>query len=85
MSKKEKLITRLLKIPKDYTWNELHTTLISLGFDAVGNNKTGGSRRKFYHDKMELIINLHKPHPSNIVKTYAIKQVIQKLQNSRLL
>lgn len=85
MSKKQKLITRLLKAPRDFTWNELHAALLALGFEEISNTKTGGSRRKFYHSKLELIVNLHKPHPSNIVKAYAIRQVIQKLKDARLL
>jgi hypothetical protein len=26
------------------------------------------------------VINLHKPHPGNILKEYAIKQVIERLR-----
>ena len=66
MSKKQKLTIRLLKVPKDFTWDELHAALLTLGFEEINNSKTGGSRRKFYHSKLELIVNLHKPHPSNI-------------------
>ena len=85
MSKKQKLIIRLLKVPRNFTWDELHAALLKLGFEEINNSKTGGSRRKFYHSKLELIVNLHKPHPSNIVKAYAIRQVIQKLKDARLL
>lgn len=85
MSKKHKLIIRLLKIPKDFTWNELHAALLTLGFEEIRTTQTSGSRRKFYNSKLGLIVNLHKPHPSNIVKTYALRQVIQKLKDSGLL
>ena len=64
MSKKQKLTIRLLKVPKDFTWDELHAALLTLGFEEITNSKTCGSRRKFYHSKLELIVNLHKPHPS---------------------
>ena len=40
--------------------------------------KTGGSRRKFVNQQ-NAIISLHKPHPGNILKTYAIKQIIEHL------
>ena len=85
MSKRQKLIIRLLKVPKDFTWDELHAALLTLGFEEISNTKTGGSRRKFYHSKLELIVNLHRLHPSNIVRAYVIRQVIQKLKDVRLL
>ncbi len=44
----------------------------------VKKGKTGGSRRKFADDKNNIII-LHKPHPGNIIKAYALKQVAQQL------
>lgn len=85
MSKKRKLIMRLLNVPKDFTWDELHTALLTLGFEEIKTTQTGGSRRKFYNSKLGFLVNLHKPHPSNIVKTYALRQVIQKLKDARLL
>lgn len=79
MSKGEKLLERLLRIPKDFTWDELSTILINLGYEPLKTGKTGGSRRKFV-DQDKNIINLHKPHPGNIVKEYALKQVIEQLK-----
>ena len=85
MSSKDKLIKKLKSRPKDFTWDELTRLFGVLNFEETLKGKTGGSRRKFYHSKLELIVNLHKPHPSNIVKAYAIRQVIQKLKDARLL
>jgi hypothetical protein len=76
MSRTEKLLQRLLSIPKDFTWDELVTLLHYFGFAELKKGKTGGSRRKFVDDKKN-IISLHKPHPGNIVKAYALKQVIE--------
>ncbi len=78
MSRTEKLLQRLLSTPKDFTWDELITLLHYLGFAELKKGKTGGSRRKFV-DTNKNIINLHKPHPGNIVKAYALKQVIELL------
>ena len=39
-----------------------------------------GSRVKFYHPESKSIIILHRPHPGNIVKDYALKDVIDKLK-----
>jgi hypothetical protein len=44
MSKKQKLTIRLLKVPKDFTWDELHAALLTLGFEEITNSKTCGSR-----------------------------------------
>jgi len=83
MAKKEKLRQRLLSHPKDFTWEELTTLLYYLGFEEEGAGKTGGSRRKFV-DAQGNVINLHKPHPGNIVKEYAIKQVVERLKELHL-
>ncbi len=78
MSKKGKLLLRLLSIPKDFSWTELVTLLAYLGFEETKKGKTGGSRRKFI-DGHKRVIMLHKPHPGNIVKEYAVRQVIEYL------
>jgi hypothetical protein len=79
MSRQEKLISRLLLVPKDFTWDELIKVLAFYGYEELTGGKTGGSRRKFV-DKNKMIIALHKPHPSNIFKTYAIREVIAHLK-----
>lgn len=78
MARSEKLIRRLKKIPKDFTWDELTKVLNHFGYFEVPTNKTGGSRRKFSNDKKE-VIALHKPHPQNNVKPYVIRLVLKKL------
>jgi len=80
MSKSEKLLQRLLSIPRDFTWAELVTLLAYFGFEELKKGKTGGSRRKFA-DAQKRIIILHKPHPGNIVKEYALRQVIEHLKD----
>lgn len=79
MSKTEKLVQRLLSVPRDFTWEELIKVLALYGYAALKKGKTGGSRRKFV-DEQKNIISLHKPHPSNIIKEYAIKDVIAHLK-----
>ena len=79
MSKNEKLVQRLLSIPKDFTWEELVKLLALVGYVELKKGKTGGSRRKFADEKKNIVI-LHKPHPGNILKEYAIKQVLDQLK-----
>lgn len=81
MSKGSKLIDRFLSTPADFTWDELIKVLASFGYTEKKSGKTGGSRRKFV-DEAKSIISLHKPHPSNIVKKYAIIQVINNLKEN---
>ncbi|SEK26895.1 hypothetical protein SAMN05421740_101395 [Parapedobacter koreensis] len=49
------------------------------GFNELKTGKTGGSRRKFVDDNKN-VISLHKPHPQNIMKRYAIEEAIAVLK-----
>jgi len=77
MSKKEKLIAKLLNLKGSFTWSELVTLLSKLGYEVEDGD---GSRVKFHNGDPEQMINLHKPHPGNKVKAYARRQVIEKLK-----
>ncbi|WP_295672232.1 type II toxin-antitoxin system HicA family toxin [uncultured Mucilaginibacter sp.] len=79
MSRQEKSVSRLLSVPKDFTWEELIKVLTLFGYQELKGGKTGGSRRRFADEKKN-IITLHKPHPANIVKGYAIHEVILELK-----
>jgi predicted RNA binding protein YcfA (HicA-like mRNA interferase family) len=79
MSRQEKLLNRFLSVPNDFTWDELIKILTTFGYVELKTGKTGGSRRRFA-DNAKNIITLHKPHPTNIVKTYAIREIINHLQ-----
>jgi predicted RNA binding protein YcfA (HicA-like mRNA interferase family) len=79
MSKTEKLLIRLLSIPRDFTWDELTKILSVFGYTELKKGKTGGSRRKFANEKKHVMI-FHKPHPGNIVKQYVLRQVIEQLK-----
>ncbi len=79
MSKLDKLIARFLTKPKDLSWDELVSVLGYYGYTEIPAGKTGGSRRKF-SDADKVIISLHKPHPTPIVKSYVIEQVLDHLK-----
>ena len=83
MNKKEKLLKRLLSVPKDFTWSELVAVLEMFGYQERTGGKSGGSRRKFFNQPFEPIY-LHKPHPKEILKEYQIKIVIDKLKERNL-
>ena len=76
MTKINKLIARIKSRPKDFGWHELTTLLNKLGFDELQGS---GSRVKFYHEDEDCLIQLHKPHPTRILKPYAISEVLNIL------
>lgn len=51
MSQKEKLVKRIRKLPKDFTFDELRSLFAYLGFEVESKEKTSGSRIKFYNKK----------------------------------
>ncbi|MEQ9166718.1 MAG: type II toxin-antitoxin system HicA family toxin [Fulvivirga sp.] len=79
MSKKEKLISRFLRMPSDFHYDEMVKLLGYFGFIEVKIGKTSGSRVKF-ENKDGTPIMLHKPHPSGIMKKYQMKQVKELLE-----
>jgi hypothetical protein len=80
MSKADKLINRLLSIPKDFTYNELKTVLFSFGY-----NEMQGAGSRVYFSKEEHKIKLHKPHPGNILKRYQLDLIIDELKKKGLI
>lgn len=84
MSKKEKLSTKLQCRPNDFTWTELTSLLKLFGYSEVKTGKTGGSRRRFVHPSAATI-TLHKPHPQNTLKKYAIDQLLDLLQQEDMI
>ena len=80
MSSKDKLIARFLTLPSDFTFDELERLLAIFGYTKSNKGKTSGSR-VIFKDKNGCPIMLHKPHPGNIVKLYALRQVLDELQS----
>ena len=81
MSKAEKLLEKLLRKPRDFTYDELVGLLSYLGYEELKKGKTGGSRRAFSNRVTKHVIRLHKPHPGNELKIYQINEIIEELIN----
>ena len=79
MSKKQKLIDRLKARPKNFTYDEAESLLLSLGFMKSNKGKTSGSRVMFVKDFAQ--IKLHKPHPRKELKQYQIADLLSELEN----
>ena len=84
MSRLEKEIDRLKSKPKDYTYDEAKSLLNKLGFFENNKGKTSGSRVEF-KDSYGRKVTLHKPHPSNVIKTYQIIKIVKDLKEWRLI
>jgi hypothetical protein len=79
MGTKDKLIERFIKQPKDFTFDELSRLLKGFGFEISNKGKTSGSRIRFINMESKTVIDIHKPHPSNIIKEGALKAIYEKL------
>jgi hypothetical protein len=80
MSSHEKLLERLLKLPKDFTWDELKRLVGRYGYCQNNKGKTSGSRIKFEKADSDICLDLHKPHPKNILKPYQVLDVLEFLK-----
>lgn len=78
MSTKDKLIARFKSLPSDFTFEELERLLTAIGYERFNKGKTSGSRI-IYKDKDGHPIMIHRPHPGNIIKGYAMKQILEEL------
>ena len=78
ISKNEKLVERFKQLPKDFTFDELEKLLSIYGYVKCNKGKTSGSRIMFEHKSQNNIL-IHKPHPGNVVKGYALKIIYDAL------
>jgi len=78
LSKRDKLLTRFLSRPSDFSFDELTTLLAHFGYYLVKGSKTGGSRASFTNGQGDYL-RIHKPHPRNILKLYQVDDIIASL------
>lgn len=75
MGTREKALERIKSLPKNYTFTEARSLMTKLGFIEFNKGKTSGSRVKFYRESDGASIDLHKPHPQDDMKPYAVKHL----------
>ena len=83
MSRQQKLIERLKTKPRDFTFDEMRSLFISLGFTESNKGKTSGSRVLFQFG--DLSIDLHKPHPQKELPMYQINKILKTLEGEGLI
>lgn len=79
MTKRDKLIEKFLTKPfrKDLNFDELEKLFSILGY----TQKEGrGSRVRFSNLETGDVFTMHKPHPGNLLKSYVVKEVYDKLK-----
>lgn len=84
MSKQEKLKSRFLTIPSDFTFKELKSLLEGLGFRETTKGKTSGSRVAFIKES-GMIIRIHKPHPRKEIGKTTLREILSSLRQSGLI
>ena len=85
MGTKEKLIERFKRQPKDFTFDEMVKLLVGFGYSICTKGKTSGSRIRFINKASMSVIDMHKPHPSNVMNEGVMKDVYNKLKNNFLI
>lgn len=81
MSKRDKLVERLLARPSDFTYAETSTLLGQFGYKEDTRGRTSGSRVAFVHLQTKHIIRMHKPHPGKILKMYQLDELTEALKS----
>ena len=79
MSKEEKMIQRLLSVPSDYTYTEAKALASRFHYQEQNKGSTSGSRVMLFRAEDGRKILLHKPHPGDIMKKYAVRQFLERL------
>ena len=80
MGTKEKLIERFLTLPKNFTYDE-----VKFGYSEGKKGNTSGSRVEFISADNKSSYIMHKPHPSNIIKGYVMKQLLAYIRENKLI
>ncbi len=82
MGKKEKEIERLKQLPSDYTFSEARALARQLGYEERNKGKTSGSRVLFFRERDQRKIMLHKPHPGDVMKKYAVRDLLEAFKGN---
>jgi len=82
MTTRDKLISRFLNKPADFTYSELARLLSFFGYVEMQGT---GSRVLFINRSGNRKIKLHKPHPGKILRRYQLDLIEHELRGLGLL
>jgi len=80
MNRRNKLLQRFRALPRDFTFEEMVAVFKGCGFTLNNKGATSGSRIEFINDNDGYSYIMHKPHPTNIIKGYVMRQVYTYLE-----
>lgn len=80
MGKKEKLIERFKRLPKDFTYEEILSLMGYFGYSEHNKGATSGSRVRFKNENAGVYVDIHKPHPGSIMKAWMMKDIYEHLK-----
>ena len=72
-------------LPKTFTFDDAETLLGYFTYYRSNKGRTSGSRVIFMSERYKTKILLHKPHPRKELLEYQVKQLIQQLEQEKLL
>jgi len=82
MTRHEKLLSKFLSKPINFTYNELIRLLRAFGYKELQGSR---SRVVFRNETIKHNIKIHKPHPGTVLKRYQIDLIIQELKLKKLI
>jgi hypothetical protein len=85
MIRHEKLIAKLLRVPRNFTYDELVTLLRGFGYREEERGRTSGSAVMFFNSKLNDKIMFHRPHPEKEIKQYILLMLIEKLKDNNMI
>ena len=85
MSRHEKLREKLLRLPKNFTYDEMVTLLGGFGYIEEERKRSSGSSVMFYNKGLNDKIMFHRPHPGKELKRYILEMIIEKLQTNKMI
>lgn len=80
MNKHDKLLKRFCNLPRDFTFEETVSLFAQFGFYQTNKGSTSGSRIEFVNEGNNDSFIMHKPHPSNIIKGYMMRNILNYLK-----
>ena len=68
-------------MPSDFTFEEMQRLLEGYGYERGDKGRTSGSRVIFKNGDKRPIM-LHKPHPGDMMKQYAVRQLLANFKEN---
>lgn len=85
MSQIEKLVERLLSMPRTYRFRDFVRIMNYLGYELENKGAASGSRVRFYRNRDWRMLLMHSPHPGDEMTHGAIRAAVKFLHGEEAL